>query len=129
MTRTKLTEAQWALIAPLLPGKSGDPGRTGADNRKTLEGILWVLRTGAPWRDLPAEFGKWGTVYQRFRRWANRGVFERIFEATHGALDMRAVQVDGSYVKAHQHASGAPKGDAHRRTPAGDRPSGARTVG
>lgn len=129
MTRTQLTDAQWALVEPLLPGKAGDPGRTGANNRRTLEGILWVLRTGAPWRDLPSEFGKWITVYQRFRRWSDAGVFERIFEATKGDLDLRVVQVDGSYVKAHQHAAGAPKGDAHRTNPEQHRPSGGAAVG
>ena len=78
-----------------------------------LEGMLWVVRTGAPWRDMPPEFGKWGTVYQRFRRWSKAGVFERVFEAT-GDLDLRSVQVDGSYVRVHQHGAGAPKGASHR---------------
>lgn len=127
MPRTKLTDAQWELVEPLLPGKEGDPGRTGQNNRRTLEGILWVLRTGAPWRDLPEEFGKWISVYQRFRRWSMSGVFARIFEATKGALDLRAVQVDGSFVKVHQHGTGAPRPSPHGRPwefpEAGARPS------
>ena len=117
MVRKRLTENQWNRIAPLLPGKSSDPGRTGTDNRKTLEGILYVIRTGQPWRDLPMQFGKWGTVYQRFRRWTIAGVFDHIFEATRGRLDLRTIQVDGTMVKVHQHAAGAPKVGAHPTTP------------
>ena len=129
MVRSKLTNTQWKLIEPLLPGKPSDPGRTGFDNRKTLEGILWIMRTGAPWRDLPADFGKWGTIYQRFRRWDTAGIFDRIFDATNGNLDLRAVQVDGSFVKVHQHAAGAPKEDAHRTTLNAIRLSGEAAVG
>ena len=129
MTRTQLTDHQWSLIEPLLPGRTGDPGRHGEDNRKSLEGILWILRTGAPWRDLPEHFGKWGSVYQRFRRWSQAGVFDRIFDETKGDLDLRAVQVDGSYVKVHQHAAGAPKADAHRTTRDSSKQSGGAAVG
>ena len=77
MIRTVLTDAQWERIAPLLPGKKGDPGRSGDDNRRSLEGILWIVRTGAPWRDLPDVFGNWFTVWKRFRRWALKGVLEK----------------------------------------------------
>jgi transposase len=70
LIRTILTDAQWERIAPLLPGKEGDPGRSGGDNRAALEGMLWIVRTGAPWRDLPECFGKWFSVWKRFRRWA-----------------------------------------------------------
>ena len=113
MVRKMLTNRQWKAISPLLPGKPSDPGRTAENNRATLEGILWVARTGAPWRDLPEKFGTWNTVHRRFRRWVTQGVFDRIFESTNGSLDLRAVMVDGSFVKVHQHASGAPKEDAH----------------
>src|SRR5580693_6480005 len=78
--RTVLSNAQWERIAPELPGKIGDPGRSGDDNRLFVEGVLWVARTGAPWRDLPDKFGKWYTVYTRFWRWAKKGVWERIFK-------------------------------------------------
>jgi transposase len=97
------------MVAPLLPGKRGDPGRSGDDNRKALEGMLWVVRTGAPWRDLPAVYGRWNTIHRRFRRWTKAGVFDRIFEVSLGDIDVRTVQVDGSYVKVHQHGSGSPK--------------------
>ena len=113
MVRKRLTDNQWKRISPLLPGKPSDPGRSGINNRQALEGILYIVRTGLPWRDLPSRFGKWGTVYQRFRRWAIAGVFDRIFSATRGKLDLRTIQVDGTIVKVHQHAAGAPKADAH----------------
>ena len=70
--------------------------------------MLRILRTSSPWRDLPEKFGKWGTVYQRFRRWDMAGVLDELFEGTKIRLDVRSVQVDGTYVKAHQHAAGAP---------------------
>ena len=117
MARKLLTERQWRTISPLLPGKSSDPGRTGYDNRAALESILWVMRTGSPWRDLPESFGKWITVYQRFRRWTKAGVFDRIFETTKGALDLRSVQVDGTFGKVHQHGTGAPKWAARPTNP------------
>ena len=101
MVRKMLTNRQWARIWPLLPGKATDRGRAGSDNRITIEGILWIVRMGSPWRDLPTEFGKWGTVYQRFNRWAEKGVFDRIFEATSGDLDLQTVQVDGSFAMVH----------------------------
>ena len=129
MARTCLSDAQWALVEPLLPGKPGDVGRTGFDNRKSLEGMLWVLRTGSPWRDLPEDFGKWGTVYQRFRRWTMAGVFDRLHEATKQRLDLRSVQVDGTFVKAHQHAAGAPKWVARPTSPGSFRLSGGAAAG
>lgn len=113
MARKLLSERHWKQIEPLLPGKSSDRGRTGYDNRATLEGILWIMRTGAPWRDLPESFGKWNTVHRRFRRWVKAGVFDRILAATKGRLDLRSVQVDGTFAKVHQHGTGAPKEDAH----------------
>ena len=75
-----LKDEQWECVAPLLPGKAGDPGRTGSDNRLFLEAVLWMVRTGAPWRDLPEAFGSWNTVFRRFRRWAQAGVFECLFQ-------------------------------------------------
>lgn len=124
MNRHRLTDRQWEAIEPLLPGGEGKRGRPGIDNRMAVEGIIWVLRTGAPWRDLPERFGKWDTVYQRFRRWSRDGLFERIFEITKGDLDLRSVQVDGSYVKVHQHGAGAPKGAARQTNHDSDKRSG-----
>ena len=81
MIRMMLSDAQWDRIEPLLLGKAGDPGRSGTDNRLFLEAVLWLVRTGVPWRDLPEAFGRWNTVFRRFRRWACKGVFESIFTA------------------------------------------------
>ena len=77
--RYELSEAQWMRIAPLLPGKATDPGRTAADNRLFVNGVLWVLRSGAHWRDLPERYGKWKTLHKRFTRWAKAGVWDEVF--------------------------------------------------
>lgn len=71
----------WARIGEILPGKKGDPGCSGRDNRLFLEAVLWIARTGAPWRDLPPEFGKWYTTYTRYRRWTKKNVWPRVFSA------------------------------------------------
>ncbi len=107
MDRDLLTDAQWRRIAPLLPGKEGDPGRSGRDNRLFLEAVLWRVRAGAPWRDLPLRFGNRGSVWKRFRRWAEKGVFERIFNELSGDPDFEYALVDGTIVKVHRHGTGA----------------------
>ena len=78
LTERYFTDEKWALIESLLPGKASDPGCTARDNRLFLEAVLWVARTGRPWRDLPPEFGKWFTAYARFRRWTQKGVWMRV---------------------------------------------------
>jgi transposase len=110
LIRTVLSNAQWERIAPELPGKVGDPGRSGDDNRLFVEGVLWVARTGAPWRDLPDEFGKWYTVYTRFWRWAKKGVWERIFKHLSEDSDFEYVLIDATLVRVHQHGTGAKGG-------------------
>ena len=110
MIRTVLTDAQWERIAPLVPGKKGDPGRNGEDNRRFVEGVLWMVRTGAPWRDLPDCFGKWFSVWKRFRRWALKGVFEKLFKALSGEPDFEYALIDGTIIKVHRHATGAKGG-------------------
>jgi transposase len=110
LDRLCLTDAQWDEIADLLPGKPGDPGRSGADNRLFVEAVLWIARTGAPWRDLPASFGNWNSVFQRFRRWAGKGVFERMFKALRGDPDFEYVMADGTISRVHQKATGAKGG-------------------
>jgi transposase len=77
--RGDLSEAQWARIGPMLPGKASDPGRTGGDNRLFVNGVLWVLRSGAHWRNLPERYGKWTTLHKRFTRWAKAGVWDAVF--------------------------------------------------
>ena len=112
--RTVLTDAMWARVEPILPGKATDPGVTAADNRQFLEAVLWRIRTGSPWRDLPAHFGKWNSVFKRFRRWALSGVIERVFNVLSDEFDFEYVFVDGTIVSAHQKAAGARGGPATR---------------
>jgi len=107
---TVLTDEMWARIENMLPGKKSDPGGTAADNRLFVEAVLWRFRTGSSWRDLPERFGKWGSVFKRFRRWAISGVFERIFNALSEDFDLEWAFVDGTIVQAHQKAAGAKKG-------------------
>jgi transposase len=110
LIRTVLTEKQYERIAPLVPGKEGDPGRTGANNRLFLEAVLWIARTGSPWRDLPEHFGHWNSIWRRFRRWALKGVFERVFNSLSDDPDFEYVIIDGTIVRVHQHGTGAKGG-------------------
>ena len=119
--RFVVSDVVWEKIAPLLPGKMTDRGVTARDNRLFLEAVLWRVRTGLPWRDLPDEFRNWNNVFQRFRRWVRAGVFERIFECLSGEPDFEYALIDGTIVTAHQKASGA-KGGLKIR------PSGARAA-
>ena len=114
MIRRELTDAQWARIEKLVPGKEGDKGRHGEDNRLFVDAVLWIARTGSPWRDLPDEFGNWNSVFQRFRRWAKKDVWESLFKALIENPDFEYLIVDSSIVRAHQHAAGA-KGAAKIR--------------
>jgi transposase len=115
MARHDLTDAQFAKLAPLLPPERPATGRPNHDHRRILNGILWRLKTGVPWRDLPKRYGKWETVYSRFRRWQRAGVWDRILAAlqaagdARGDLDWELHFVDGTTVRAHQHAAGAAK--------------------
>ena len=110
MVRLALSDVQWDRLAPLLPGKPGDPGRSGDNNRMFVEGVLWVVRTGAPWRDLPTCFGNWFAVWKRFRRWALNGVFDRIFQELSGEPDFEYALIDGTIVRVHRHGTGAKGG-------------------
>jgi transposase len=110
-----LRDDQWERIAPLIPGKVGDPGRSGSDNRLFVEAVLWIVRVGAPWRDLPEYFGNWNSVFQRFRRWAKGEVFEKIFDALSADADFEYVIVDGTIVRVHQHGTGQKKLWGERR--------------
>ena len=130
MARKMLSNRQWKRIAPLLPSERGHNGRPYAQShRTTLEGILWIARTGAPWRDLPPQFGKWNTIYQRFRRWVRSGVFDAVFDSLAHQLNLSVVMIDGTFVKVHQHGTGAPKEDARPTNPNLLRPSGVVAVG
>ena len=108
--RFVVTDRQWTLIEPHCLGKPTDPGRTGGDARLFLEAVLWIARTGSPWRDLPACFGKWNTVFKRFRDWVKADVFKRIFDAVSGDPDMEFAMIDGTIVKVHRHGQGSKGG-------------------
>ena len=109
--RHELTDAQWELIAPLLPGKAGDRGRTAKDNRLFVNAVFWLAKTGAPWRDLPERFGNWNSVFRRFRRWSVKGVWSNVLQALEGDEELEELMIDSSIVRAHQHAAGAKRGD------------------
>lgn len=103
--RYELTQAQWERIAPMLPGKASDPGRTGGNNRLFVNGCLWVLRSGAHWRDLPERYGKWKTLHKRFTRWAKAGVWDEVFASLIKQRDNQYLMLDSTLVRAHQQAA------------------------
>jgi len=110
MERLVLSDAAWERMAPLIIGRPDQKGSTGRDNRMFVEGVLWIVRTGSPWRDLPEAFGDWNSVFRRFSRWSLKGVWWRIFEAMSDDPDFEYLIVDSTIVRAHQHAAGAKKG-------------------
>ena len=108
--RLVLEDEQWERISRLIIGRPDQRGSTGRDNRMFVEGVLWIVRTGAPWRDLPEVFGEWNSVFRRFSRWSQKGVWQRIFEAMSDDPDFEYLIIDSTIVRAHQHASGAKRG-------------------
>jgi transposase len=116
--RKLLRDDQWNKLEPLLPGKAGDRGSTVRDNRLFVEAVLWIVRTGSPRRDLPAALGNWHTTYTRFKRWGESGVWQRVVEAVNGDRDLEALMIDSTAVRAHQHAAGAQKKQALKRSAA-----------
>src|SRR2546422_2337403 len=116
VSRGDLTDAEWRILNPLLPDR-GERGPAIADKRRTMNGVLWVLRTGAPWRDLPDRYGKWNSVYVRFSRWSKLGVWDAAFEtlASLGPPADEEHAIDSTIVRAHQHAAGVKGGIKIRR--------------
>lgn len=112
--RYEVTDKQWGKIEHILPGKPGDRGRTGSDNRRFVNGCLWVLRSGAFWRHLPPEYGAWTTAHKRFTRWARAGVWERVFKVLLSDPKNDYVSIDSSIVRVHQQAA-AGKGGTKTR--------------
>jgi transposase len=116
MHRGDLTNDEWQRLEPLLPPQKPTTGRPAADHRRIINGMLWIARTGAPWRDLPERYGAVGTVSSRFYRWRQAGTWDRILAALQqlanaaGHVDWQMHFVDGTSVRAHQHAAGAKKG-------------------
>jgi transposase len=117
MTRGDLTDKQWERLKPHLPPQKPQRGRPNADHRPIINAMLWIDRTGAPWRDLPEKYGPWRTVASRFYRWQKSGVWDRILkalqshkDADEGELDWEVHYLDATIVRAHQHAAGAKGG-------------------
>jgi transposase len=109
LARNLMSDAEWAFFEPFIVAIRGPGGRRPSDHRLVLDGVFWIARTGAPWRDLPEEFGKWGSVYRQFRRWTLAGLWETILEVLN---DSRAVpdtvqMIDSTIVRAHHCAAGA----------------------
>src|SRR4030088_2838126 len=119
--RHELTDAEWERLAPLLPPERPQVGRPNKAHRGIINGILWKLRTGAPWRDLPERYGPWESVYTRFRRWRLAGVWDRVLAAVQaagdadGQLDWSVHFMDGTVLQAHKPAAGAKGGTLRRR--------------
>lgn len=119
--RGELKDTAWEQLSPLVPDNGGR-GQQWRDHRQVLNGILWKLRTGAPWRDLPERYGPWRTVYARFVRWQEDGTWDRLLAHVQTKSDAVGeveweVSVDSTVVRAHQHAAGAPKKGALRQRP------------
>ena len=111
LRRYELTDQEWNRIKDLLPPeKSGKRGRPSKDNRMILNAMLWIARSGAPWRDLPERYGPWETVYSRFRTWINDGILDNIFRVLSLDAELDELFMDSSIVQAHQHSAGAKKG-------------------
>ena len=116
--RYELTDEEWNRIAPLLPpensGKQGHPKKC---NRTILNGIVWIARSGAPWRDLPERYGSWQTVYSRFRKWIEDGILDSIFRVFSLEAELTELSIDASIVQAHQHSAEAKKGGHQTKYP------------
>lgn len=111
LRRYELTDQEWEQIAPLLPPeKTGKPGRPSKDNRMMLNAMVWLARSGAPWRDLPERYGSWKTVYSRFRKWIDDGILDNVFRVLSLEAELEELSLDASIVQAHQHSAGAKKG-------------------
>ena len=108
--RHDMSDKVWELLEPHLPGQKGTRGVTARDNRNFLNAVFWILRTGAPWRDLPPDYGDWKYTHRRFCRWRDSGVWERLLEILISEPDFEWLMIDASHIKVHPHATGAKGG-------------------
>ena len=121
--RHDISDEVWALLEPLLPGQRGQWGGIAQDNRRFINAVFWILRTGSPWRDLPPDYGKWGTVHQRYIRWSRKGVWQTVLEALIGKPEYALLMIDATHVKVHPDACGAVGGNQDMsRTKGGSTP-------
>jgi len=117
MSRHDISDEKWQIIAPLLSKRRKDRrGRKAKDDRQMLNGVLWIMKTGAPWRDLPSEFGAWQTVYKRFSQWAKLGIWDDVLTELSMDADPEAIIIDASFVKLHQHGTGAKGGTSNSKS-------------
>ena len=109
MIRNRLTDAEWKNIEQLLPADFHErqDGRPPKDNRMMVDAMYYIIRTGCPWRDMPAEFGPWSSVYTRFRRWTQAGIWQQVIDKLSQKADHRKHMIDSTTIRAHQHAAGA----------------------
>jgi transposase len=119
--RIGVSDGEWALIGPLLPSERGRGCRPAGDNRPYFEGMMWMARSGAQWRLLPDEYGKWNSVFRRYRRWVETGVFDALLETLAEMVerDTSADMIDSTVVRAHHCAVGLKKGIRSTRASAG----------
>jgi transposase len=106
--RHSISDTDWDRIKHMLPGQPGQHGGVAKDNRLFVDAVLWIGKTGAPWRDLPERFGDWNTVWKRFDRWAKKGIWQDVFEAIQDP-DLEWLIMDSTIIRAHQHAAGSLK--------------------
>ena len=109
--RHDISDRAWKLLEPHLPGRRGAWGRVAKDNRQFINAVVWILRTGAPWRDLPPDYGDWKNTHRRFCRWRDSGVWEKLFNLFVQDPDFEWLMIDASYIKVHPHAAGAKGGN------------------
>lgn len=121
--RHDLSDEMWSLLEPLLPGQRGQWGGIAKDNRTFINAVCWIMRTGAPWRDLPPSYGDWKNTQRRFCRWRDKGVWERLLEGMIAEPDFEWLMIDASHIKVHPHAAGAVGGNQDmERTKGGSTP-------
>lgn len=121
--RHDLSDRHWELLESHLPGRSGVWGGVAQDNRRFINAVFWILRTGAPWRDLPASYGGWKNTHRRFCRWRDQGIWESLLEKLIVEPDYEWLMIDASHCKVHPHAAGARGGNqGMSRTKGGSTP-------
>lgn len=118
--RHDISDHVWSLLEPHLPGRAGVWGGIARDNRLFINAVFWILRTGAPWRDLPPDYGDWKNTHRRFCRWRDRGLWEKLLEQLIDKPDFEWLMIDASHIKVHPHAAGARGGNQDMSLTKGD---------